>query len=113
MTFLFLLAFVPAYVVTATWAARSGGPRRLWGAGAVALLAIVALAVLAGRYYAVPSTARVVLYEFALLAPSVILTNVLLSSGPTSVPSAARAIAGAGVGLVCGYLLVVFGLGVW
>ena len=69
-----ILAFVVAYAGAASWAVRTGGHPRLWGAGGL----------------------------------------VLLAGGPTSrVPRAVRAMVGAIVGFVCGFLLVVFGLGVW
>ncbi len=114
MIFLMILAFVVAYAGAASWAVRTGGHPRLWGAGGLALLAIVILAWLVGVLYSVPSIGRLVLYATALLAPTVVVTNVLLAGGPTSrVPRAVRAMVGAIVGFVCGFLLVVFGLGVW
>lgn len=108
---------VVAYAVAASLAVARGGRRRLWLTGAAALVLIAAAALGLGRYFGVPSYARLLLYMMAFTGPVVVVPTVLLSfsSGPrpTWTGRLPMAALGTGVGFVCGWLLTVVGLGVW
>jgi len=116
MMFLFVAVLVAGYAVAASWAAPHGRSR-LWLTATATLLLIVAGGVLLGRYYAVPSVPRLLLYAVALTGPIVIVPATMLSftTGTraqlaTALPTAAL---GAGLGVVIGFVIVIFGLWVW
>jgi hypothetical protein len=117
MLFLFAVALAIGYPVAAAWAVSRGGPRGLWLTGSATLLLVAAAAALLGRHHAVPSVARLLLYALAFTGPVVVVPTALLSlSGRPGGGWAGRlpaAVLGAGVGIVCGWLLVIYGLGVW
>ena len=117
MIFVFVVLLVVVYPVAASWAVTRGGPHRLWLTGSATLLLIAAAAVLLGRHYGVPSLARLLLYAMAFTGPVVVVPTVLLSfskaPGPAWAGRLPVAVLGACVGLICGWVLVVFGLGVW
>lgn len=117
MIFLYIAFLVVAYAVAASWAVSHGGPRRLWLTGSVTLLLVVVAVVILGRHYAVPSFARLLVYAMVFTGPVVVVPTVLLSF--TKAPRPAwlgrlpAALLGACIGVVCGWVLLVFGLGVW
>lgn len=116
MIFLYVVVLAVAYAVAASWAVCHGGRRRLWLTGSATLILLVAAAVLLGRYYAVPSLARLLLYKMAFTGPVVVVPTVLLSfskARPTWAGRLPVAVLGACIGSICGWVLVVFGLGVW
>lgn len=117
MTFLYVVLLVVAYGMAASWTVSHGGLLRLWLMGSATLLLIAVAAILLGWHYAVPSLARLLLYAMVFTGPVVVVPTVLLSfsKGPGS-GWAGRlpvAVLGACIGVVCGWVLVVFGLGVW
>ena len=94
-----------------------GGMRRLWLLCALALLALVVVALTLSAIYSVPSSWRVVYYSLASVGPSV-----LFATGSLAVANAfARALpvqlvsafAGSLIGLVVGFVVAVYVLGVW
>lgn len=93
------------------------GVGRLWLTASAALLVILVAGILLGRHYAVPSLSRLLLYAAALTGPVVLVPTTMLSFGKTGRQAWARAlaiaVAGSCLGLVCGYLIVVFGLRGW
>ncbi len=116
MIFLYVVVLVVAYAVAASWAVSHGGGRRLWFTGSATLLLLVAVGVLLGQHYAVPSLARLLLYKMAFTGPIVIVPTVLLSfskARPTWAGRLPVAVLGGCIGSICGWVLVVFGLGVW
>jgi len=116
VVFLFIVILVGGYAMAASWAVRSG-PFRLWLMASTALLLIVAGGVVLGRYYAVPSLPRLLLYAVTLTGPIVIVPTAMLSFATATRPTWAQAIPtavlGACLGFVCGLVIVVFGLRVW
>jgi hypothetical protein len=116
MMFLFVVVLVAGYAVAASWAAPHG-PSRLWLTAVATLLLIGAGGVLLGRHYAVPSVSRLLLYAVALTGPIVLVPTAMLSFTTrtrsrlaTALPTA---VLGACFGVVCGLVIVVFGLRVW
>lgn len=116
MIFLFLTILVGGYAVAANRAVRHG-QGRLWFTAAAALLLIALVSVLSGRSYGVPSLWRLLLYAMALAGPIVLVPTTVLSFAkavrPTLGTSLPTAILGACLGLVCGFVIVVFWLRVW
>jgi len=116
MMFLFVVLFVAAYAVAVSWAARHG-TRCLGSTAAAALLLIALIGMGLGRYYAVPSLSRLLLYALALTGPIVVLPTAMLAFAPavrsTRHKSLAIAVLGASLGFVCGFVIVVYGLRVW
>lgn len=108
-----ILAFSPA----AVWALRAGGLRWLWRLCAFALLAVILLALLVSAVYSVPSAWRVVYYFLTLLGPSILMAtgSLTLARGfSRALPvQLITAMAGSLTGLVLGFVVVVYGLGVW
>ena len=96
---------------------RHGGAHRLWLTASGALLFVVVAAVFLGRHYAVPRLPRLLLYALAFTESLVLVPTVLLSfqrmAGLASAGALRAALLGACIGLLCGYAIVVFGLGVW
>ncbi len=116
MIFLYVVLLVVAYAVAASWAVSHGGRRRLWLTGSATLVLLAAAAVGLGRHYAVPSVARLLLYKMAFTGPVVVVPTVLLSlskAPPTWAGRLPVAVLGACIGIICGWVLVVFALGVW
>lgn len=113
MILLFVVVLVVAYAIAASQAVCHG-LGRLWLTASVALLLILVGGVLLGRYYAVPSLSRLLLYAVALTGPVVLVPTTMLSFSTPGRPAWARvfptAVAGACLGLVFGYVIVVFGL---
>lgn len=113
---LFVVILVGGYALAANWAARHG-QGQLWLTAAATLLLIALGSVLLGRYYAVPSTRRLLLYTMALAGPIVFVPTAMLSFATavrsTLATALPTAILGACLGLVCGFVIVVFGLRVW
>lgn len=116
MIFLFVVILVGGYAVAAHWAVRHG-QGRLWFTAAAALLLIALGSVLVGRYYGVPSLWRLLLYVMALAGPIVFVPTTMLSfataARSTLWAALPTAILGACLGLVCGFVIVVFWLRVW
>ena len=115
MMFLFVVILVAGYPVAASWAAPHG-QRRLWLTASATLLVIAIAGVLLGRYYAVPSMSRLLLYAVALTGPIVLVPTTMLSfmKGTRSTSAALpTAVLGACLGIVSGFVIVVFGLRVW
>lgn len=116
MTFLFAVIFVAAYSMAASRVARHG-PGPLWWTAAGCLLLIGVGGVLLGRHYDVPSLPQLLLYLVALTGPIVIVPTAMLSLAATERSTMAKAfptaILGACLGLVMGFVIVVWGLGVW
>jgi len=116
MMLLFLVILVVAYAAAASWASRYGRAR-LWLTAAAALLSIVAGSVFLGRRFEVPSLLRLLLYALALTGPIVLVPTAMLSFFAASKPALAKAlptaIVGACLGLACGFVTAVFGLGMW
>ncbi len=116
MVFLFLVIFVGAYALAASWVARQG-TARLWLTAIGTLLLIVVSGVFLGKYYDEQSLPHLLLYFIALTGPIVVVPTVLLAYTTTAKSTTAKAfptaILGASLGLVCGYVIVVWGLRVW
>jgi hypothetical protein len=116
MILLGAVVLVTVYTLVAT-GASGGGPRRLWLTAASALALIVALAGLVGWIYAVPSVLRLVGYALGFTAPVVLAPTLLLSWRAAAElargPRLAAAVLAGCAGLVAGFVVVVFGLGVW
>lgn len=117
MVLLYCVILVLGYAPAAAWAVRRGGSERLWGVAASTLGLIVLLGVLLGYRFAVPSTPRLLLYLLAFSAPTVLLPTLLLwaqrGRPRTQAPALALALSGSAIGLGVGWLVVVYGLGVW
>ena len=117
MITLFILPLILAFSPAAVWALRVGGLRRLWLLCALALLAVLLLALLLSAVYSVPSVWRVILYFLAFLGPSILFATgaLTLASGfaRTLLVHLITAFAGSMIGLVAGFIVVVYVLGVW
>lgn len=105
-----------SYAMAASHAV-SRGLGRLCLTGSVALLLVLAAGILLGRHYAVPRLARRLTYMAALAGPVILVPTATLSFMTPARPPWARvlpaALTGTSLGLVCGYLIVVFVLGAW
>lgn len=116
MILLFVMIVAGVYAVAASRASRHG-PGQLWLTAAAALLLITLGGVLLGHHYRVPDLGRMLLYVVALTGPIVLVPTTMLSFAPamrsTLAKAFATAILGAFLGLVCGFVIVVFGLRVW
>jgi len=116
MMVVFVVVVVVAYALAASWAAQHGRGR-LWLTAAGFLLLVVVSGVLLGRHYSVPSLPRLILYVVALTGPIVAIPTTMLSRAATTkstmMAALPTAILGACIGLVCGFVIVVFGLKVW
>lgn len=116
MVLLLMAALVVGYAIAASLSARHG-LGRLWLTASMALLLILVGGVLLGRYYAVPSLSRLLIYEVARTGPVVLVPTTMLSFVTSVRGDRARAlsmaVAGACLGLMCGFVIVVFGLRVW
>ena len=101
----------------AVWALRVGGLRRLWLVCAVALLALVLVALMLSAVYSVPSSWRVLYYSLAFVGPSILFATgslaVANAFARTLTTQLIAAIAGSLIGLTFGFVVVVYGLGVW
>jgi hypothetical protein len=117
MLTLFFVPLILAFAPAAVWALRAGGPRGLWLLGAFVLLALILVALVLSTVYSVPSVWRVVLIFLVFVGPSVLFTNAAL----TVVGAFERALwiqlitafVGSLVGLAVGFIVAVYGLGVW
>lgn len=114
---LFYVILILAYAPAAAWAVRSGGSRRLWLLAATTLGLVFLGGILLGYHFAVPSTFRLLVYLLAFTAPAVLLPTLLLwAQGARPGAQAAAlpiALVGGVIGLGVGWVLVVYGLGVW
>jgi hypothetical protein len=112
-----VVVFLAAYVAAAAWAAGRGRAP-LAAVAALALAIVVLSALVLGHQYAVPSIPRLLLFKLAFVGPAVAVPFLLL--WPRAVPGHAAggaplglALLGAVGGLLAGWVIVVFGLGVW
>jgi hypothetical protein len=94
-----------------------GGLRLLWLLCALTLLAVLVVALLLSAVYSVPSVWRVVFYFGAFVGPSILFAtgSLTLASGfaRTVLVQLSTAFAGSIIGLVVGFIAVVYVLGVW
>ena len=112
-----VVVFLGAYVAAAAWAAGRGRAQLATVAG-LALAIVVLSALFFGYQYAVPSIPRLLLFKLAFVGPAVVLPFLLL--WPRTAPGHAAGGAPLGLtllgaigGLLAGWVIVVFGLGVW
>ena len=116
MVFLFSVILVGAYAMAVSRVACHG-PARLWLTASGFLLLIVIGGVFLGRHYSVQSIQNLLLYLIALTGPIVVVPTALLSQATATRSTMSKAfptaIFGACFGLVCGFIIVVWGLGVW
>jgi hypothetical protein len=108
-----VVVFLAAYVAAAAWAAGRGRAP-LAAVAALALAIVVLSALVLGHQYAVPSIPRLLLFKLAFVGPAVVVPFLLL--WPRAAPGHAPlglALLGAVGGLLAGWVIVVFGLGVW
>lgn len=80
------------------------------------LLVICGAGVMLGVYHSVPSIPRLLLYALTVTLPAVLLPTLLLALCQHDANSGRTfgvALAGAMVGLLCGWLLAIYGLRVW
>jgi hypothetical protein len=117
MITLFILLLISAFSPVAVWALRVGGLRRLWLLCALAHLPVLLLALLLSIVYSVPSAWRVIFYFLAFLGPSILFAtgSLTLARGfaRTLLVQLITAFAGSIIGLVVGFIVVVYVLGVW
>jgi hypothetical protein len=117
MIALLIFPLVLAFSTAAVWAFRTGGLRRLWLQCALALASVIILALLISIAYSVPSASRVVLYSLAFIGPSILFAtgSLMLSSIFTRalVVQLMTSLFGSGIGLVVGFVIVVYVLRVW
>ena len=117
MMTLFVLLLVLAFNPVAVWALMVGGLRWLWLLCALALLALILLALLLSAVYSVPSVWRVITYFLGFVGPSILLAtgSLTLASGfaRTLALQLITAFVGSMVGLLVGFIAVVYVLGVW
>ena len=116
MVFVIGAVFLVVYVVALARAAARG-PSPIWTTAAAALLFALLVAAVLGWYYDVPSMSRLLLTAAVLAGPVTLFPAVMLSAGRIKHRSFADALplalAGAVLGLASGYVIVVFGVGVW
>ena len=112
-----LVLLVLAVSMVAVWALRVGGLRTLWVLCALALLAVLLLALVLSAVHSVPNTWRVILYFLAFIGPSILFTTgcLTLASGfaKTLPLQLITAFVGSMVGLLVGFIAVVYVLRVW
>jgi hypothetical protein len=117
MITVFVLPLILAFAPGAVWALRVGGLRWLWLSCGFTLLAILLLALLLSAVYSVPSVWRVIVYALAFVGPSILFTagSLTLASGlaKTLPGQLSAAFAGSLIGLAVGFVVGVYGLGVW
>jgi hypothetical protein len=117
MITLLILPLILTFSPAAVWALRVGGFRRLWLLCALALLAVLVVALLLSAVYSVPNTWRVILYFEVFVGPSILFAtgSLTLASGfaRTVLVQLITAFAGSIIGLVVGFIAVVYVLGVW
>ena len=116
MELILLVILVGSHAVTASQMARHGSAP-LWWTATGYLLLVVTGGVFVGLYYSVPSLPVLLLYLVALTGPILVIPTVLLArtatAQTTTVKALPIALVGEGLGMVCGFVLVVWGLGVW
>ena len=117
MITLFVVPLILAFSPVAVWALRVGGLRLLWLLCALTLLAVVILALVLSAVYSVPSVRLVVLYFLGLVGPPILFAAVslTLASGlARTLPlQLVTAFAGSIIGLGLGFVVVIYGLGLW
>ena len=112
-----VVVFLGVYVAGAAWAARRGRTQLATVAG-LALTIVVLSALFLGHQYAVPSIPRLLLFKLAFVGPAVVLPLLLLWPRAAAGYAAGGAplglaLLGAVGGLLAGWVIVVFGMGVW
>lgn len=116
MLALFAATLIGGYAFASSWAVRRGRSALLMAASA-ALLTLVGGATFLGLWYSVPSTLRLIVYVLGFMGPIIVVPTVLLwhraKDAPPSASLLALALVGAGLGFAIGYVIVVFGIGVW
>jgi Kef-type K+ transport system membrane component KefB len=115
MLALVALLLIVGYPAAATRAVRRGR-RALLILAASTLLLICAAGVMLGVYHRVPSIPRLLLYALTLTLPAVLLPTLLLALRQHDANRGRTfgiALAGAMVGLLCGWLLAIYGLRGW
>jgi hypothetical protein len=117
MITLFVLPLILAFAPIAVWALRVGGLRRLWLLCALAILANLLAALVLSATYSVPSSWRVVYYSLTFVGPSLLFATGSLALANTFATTLTTqliaAFAGSLIGLTFGFVVVVYGLGVW
>ncbi len=117
MITLFVIPLILAFGPAAVWAFRVGGLQLLWLLCALTLLALVLLALFLSAVYSVPSAWLVILYCLGFVGPSILFAtgSLTLASGLASTVfvQLVTAFAGSMIGLVVGFVAVVYVLGVW
>jgi hypothetical protein len=117
MITLVVLPLILAFAPVAVWALRVGGLRRLWLVCALALLANLLAALVLSAAYSAPSTWRVVYYSLTFVGPSLLCATGSLTVANTFVRTLTAqliaAFAGSLIGLTFGFVVLVYGLGVW
>ena len=117
MITLFVLPLILAFAPVAVWALRVGGLRWLWLLCALAILANLLAALVLSAAYSVPSTWRVVYYSLTFVGPSLLCATGSLALANTFARTPTTqliaAFAGSLIGLTFGFVVVVYGLGVW
>lgn len=112
MLFLLILVFIVGYTWAATRAARRGRPLLVLLVAIATLLLLVAGAGLAAQVYSA-RTGPLVLVTLLLFGPAVLLSCVLLMATRSTAPLPSRVLVATLFGLAVGYMLVVYGYGVW
>ena len=117
MITLFVLPLLVAFAPVAVWVLRVGGQRRLWLVCALALRANPLAALVLSAAYSVPSTWRVVYYSLTFVGPSLLCASGSLTVANTFARKLSTqliaAFAGSLIGLTLGFVVVIYGLGVW
>ena len=117
MITLFVVPLILAFSPAAVWALRVGGLRLLWSLCALALVAVVLLALFLSARYSVPSVWLVILYSLGFVGPPILFAtaSLTLASGfaRTVLVQLITAFAGSIIGLVVGFIAVVYVLAVW
>jgi len=110
------VTFIGGYALVASWAVRRSRSALLLSA-VVAALFLVAAATFLGFWHTVPSMLRLTMYILGFVGPVIVVPTALLWRRTTNaLPSTGSfpiALVGAGLGLVLGYFIVVFGFGTW
>lgn len=112
MLLVFALAFLGGYTWAATWAARRGRPLPVLLVAGATLLLLTAGAAAAARVYTA-RTGSLVIVTLLLFGPAVLLPCLLLTTIRSTAVPPSRILVAILFGLAVGYMLVVYGYGVW